>query len=83
MRQNDDLVRRGNVHVEPLFGDRSQFRAAGGVADLTVELHALGLERLTSSIEIAQRARLVDAVRPPCNDARGHEDETKENQSDH
>jgi hypothetical protein len=65
------------VHLETLFRDRREPPEAGGVSDLAVELHALRLERLSPPIQIAKRARLVDAVRPPSNDARGHEDETK------
>ena len=70
------------MHLETLFRDRREPPEAGGVSDLAVELHALRLERLSPPIQIAKRARLVDAVRPPCNDARSDQYETEESERD-
>jgi hypothetical protein len=70
------------VHVQSLLGNRRQVGPARRVANLSVELHSLGLESLTSPIELAQSARLVDAIRSACNDARSHEDETKQCEHD-
>jgi len=76
-RQHDHLVGRRHVHVESLFGNRGQSRSARCVADFAIELHSLGLECLTPPIQLAQRARLVDSIGSPGNDARCHEDETE------
>jgi len=65
------------VHVQSLLGDRSQTLAAGRIPDLANELHALRVERLSPPVEVAKRARLVDSIGSPSNDARGYEDETK------
>jgi len=70
------------VHVQLLLGNRCQSRSARCLANLPVQLHALGLERLTSPVQVTQGARLVDAVGPASNDARRHENETKENERD-
>jgi hypothetical protein len=70
------------VHVEPLLRNRCESRPTRGIPDFAVELHALGLERLTPTIEVAHRARLIDPVRPPCNDACRHQDETEERKRD-
>jgi len=70
------------VHVEALFGDWCEPRSAGRIANLSVELHAFSFEGLTPAIQLAQRARLPNAVCPACNDARGNEDETNENERD-
>jgi hypothetical protein len=77
-REHDDLVGRRHVHVQSLLGNGRQPRAARRVTNLSIELYTLGFESLTPAVEVAHCARLIDAVRPACNDACRHEDETKE-----
>ena len=80
--QDHLLVGLGNVHVETLLGDRLQAGAARRVANLSLQPHALGHQRVARSLEIANLALPVHAVHSPCNDACRHEDETNEHERD-
>src|SRR5690242_5315226 len=76
------MVLLRDVHVETLFSDRPEPSETRCRANLTFEPHALSLERVTLSFEIANLALHLQAANSSCYDARRHQDETNEHQRD-
>src|SRR5262245_40770860 len=81
-REEHLLLRRGDVHVEALFGDGDDPSAARRVADRAVQADALGQQRVPLLPQLSNRPHLLHAGHSPPYDARGHQDETEQDGGD-
>ena len=81
-REDDLLIGCGDVHVEPLLGDRLQSGTARRVAYHALEPDTLCRQRVALLTELANVGLLPHAVDSPCYDARSHQDETDEHHGD-
>lgn len=77
-----DLLRRSDMHVQALFGDRLQTLTARRVADFAFEPNALGLESFAPLLEPANFRLLSDADDSPQYDDARYDDETDQNESE-
>src|SRR5438105_11925973 len=68
--------------MKALLGDRDESRPTGRVANFGFQLHPRRVDRIALTLQRAEVPRLVDAERPPCNDARSHREETDEHDND-
>ena len=68
--------------MKALLGDRDESRPTGRVANLGLQLHPRRIDRVTLTLQRTEVPRLVDAERPPCNDACGYREETDEHDND-
>lgn len=82
MRDEDLLIGRWDVHVQPLFGDRFQPLAARRVADRALQPDPSRRQRVALCLQPPNLALLPNADHPPSYDARGHEDETDQYERD-
>ena len=80
--KNDDLAVGWHIHMKALLHERNEPRTARGVPDFGLELDARGIRGVTLLLENSQRTGLADAECRACNDARGHREETGEEQHD-
>ena len=78
--EDDHLTVVWDVHVESLLCHRAEPGAARQVADLALELGALGEELRAAPVELAHGAGFGDAVAPPQDDACRDQNETNEHE---
>jgi hypothetical protein len=68
------------LHLEALFHDGLESAAARRVPNRALELHLSSYERLAPALKVPEHARAREPMAPPPDDARGHQDETNEQQ---
>src|SRR4051812_7055240 len=76
--KDDLLLRRRDVHVEALLGDRLETRATRCFPNFALDPNALLLQRVKPLVKLPNFGLLAYAERSPCYDARSHQDETNE-----